>query len=276
MSGKNVPGVIGTGLHQFAGILSVTDISGNNIATFSSNSVKVGNTIGNPQLDMFVPLVTQSAANPIYALTQTAAPVNQSTTLLRVGFGTTGSFVISSAADGIPGAAVRNLLLATRAGTDWSSLILGDFGDTTSYEFRGSGTIKALGPVAGNLVDMTPDQASFTANYSGFGSVTTGSATWARTGNVALLLLAAVSGTSNSTSFSLTNLPASISPTGAYVTAVPSGAFRDNGVNVSSTTNSVMAQVAGGGVINFLNSGGWTAAGSKGLVQGLLITMMLQ
>lgn len=43
----NVPQVQGTGLRQFSGILSVTDVSGNNVATFSSGAAIIGSTIAN-------------------------------------------------------------------------------------------------------------------------------------------------------------------------------------------------------------------------------------
>lgn len=49
--GTNVANVVGTGLRQFSGILSVTDISGNNLGTLSSNNLVFGNTVGNPALN---------------------------------------------------------------------------------------------------------------------------------------------------------------------------------------------------------------------------------
>lgn len=52
MSKGNVAGVIGTGLRQFSGIDSVTDISGNNIQVLSSNAIVQGNTVGNPSLTL--------------------------------------------------------------------------------------------------------------------------------------------------------------------------------------------------------------------------------
>lgn len=48
----NVPACVGTGLRQFAGILSVTDLSGNNIATFSSGAAIIGSTISNTVIDL--------------------------------------------------------------------------------------------------------------------------------------------------------------------------------------------------------------------------------
>lgn len=60
MSKGNVIGCTGTGVRQFSGILSVTDISGGNIATFSSNSIVLGNTLDNPVIQIIgtVPQIT--------------------------------------------------------------------------------------------------------------------------------------------------------------------------------------------------------------------------
>lgn len=57
MSKGNVPGVIGTGLRQFSGILNVTDLGGNSLITATSSLVQIGNPSAVSQVTLTAPIV---------------------------------------------------------------------------------------------------------------------------------------------------------------------------------------------------------------------------
>lgn len=121
------------------------------------------------------------------------------------------------------------------------------------------------------FVDMTPDKGTFTATYTGMTSATTGTATWARMGNVVVLTLPALTGTSNSTSFTVTGLPSAIQP--ATLTQQVPVADCENagggGIMCQAQMNSAS------GTITMVLSGsatGWTNSGLKGIFAASSIT----
>ncbi len=116
----------------------------------------------------------------------------------------------------------------------------------------------------------TTKTASFTATLTGMGSTTTGTMIYEIIGRWAVLYAgfaaAAITGTSNATSFTVTGLPAAVVP-GAAV-QVPC-ILEDNGVLIVGSA--VIA--SGGTVITFsmgspLSATGFTNSGTKGLPAG--------
>jgi hypothetical protein len=148
------------------------------------------------------------------------------------------------------------------------------FDDTlgaSRFEIQGStNQILGYGPAAGRLVNMTPDTGTFTGSITGCTAAVTGTMTWYRIGDLVLLTApAGMSGTSNSTSMTMTGLPAEIQP--ATLSEVVTCSLEDNGANVVGA-----AQVTPSGTITFfrsvvsgtavtLSASGFTASGAKGL-----------
>lgn len=259
----NVPQVQGTGLRQFSGILSVVDLSGNNLLTATSSAVVLGNTTDNPVVEVISPFVQfASGTGPtILSLTYQGAPTNQKNSLVRLGSTAPGSFAISSASDADPATPQHNLMVGTRTGTSWSTL---QFGETGSIV-----TMLGGGATTGTPVDMTPDSGSFTANYTGFAGSVTGAATWYRIGRVFILSLQPTTGISAANSFTISNIPAAATPqsvTTQFV-ACPAVCLLDNNVSLAQT-NTPAAAFFSGSTLNFVygtSSIGWTAAGTKGI-----------
>jgi hypothetical protein len=137
-------------------------------------------------------------------------------------------------------------------------------------------TIQGYGPVAGALVDMTPDSGTFTTAAAGFTGTVNVTVVWRRIGNVVTINITNFSGTSNATSFNIpnTNTPASIKPTAQQSFNIPG--LEDNGGTATSTNTFV--QILTDGTIRFILGGsvtGWTAAGTKGLVQNVTFSYYL-
>jgi hypothetical protein len=137
---------------------------------------------------------------------------------------------------------------------------------TTVFEVTGSltgPTIEAYGPTAGALVDMTPDTGSFTGTFTGFTTTVTGTCVWARIGNLVMLIIPAVSGTSNATSMSMTGLPAEIS---SSVTQWNPTNVTNNGAAVAGictiSSSSIAFAVGAGGTA-------FTASGTKGITDAI-------
>ena len=127
---------------------------------------------------------------------------------------------------------------------------------------------------AGNLTATTVEAAlaeifagtagSWTPNFLGFSSAPTTTVYWRRSGNIVTLRFAGGSGTSNSTNFTIDNVPAAIQP--AINQSYPIIGLVDNGVDLAD----VSAVRLAGANINFGLDGsnpnglGWTASGTKG------------
>lgn len=146
-----VPEVTGTGLRLFSGILSVVDLSGNNLLTASSSGVLLGNTTDLPPVIIFSPLTTFfDNSGPTVALQLATAPLNQKITTIRLGGSGTGSFAISSTNDVTPTIAQENLLSANRTGSTFSSLQIGQGGSTFPTTFSSTGPVNFTGPINPN------------------------------------------------------------------------------------------------------------------------------
>lgn len=136
-------------------------------------------------------------------------------------------------------------------------------GNTTAFEVVGTASLAGRGPVAGALVDMTPDKGSFTVTYGGFVSNPVGTAWWSRNGNTVTLAIPWGTGSSNSANCSFNGLPVSILPTRnqwVVIVVKDNGTFNFGQAEVQPSGNVVFALGAGGA--NF------TASGGKGIGVG--------
>jgi hypothetical protein len=90
-----------------------------------------------------------------------------------------------------------------------------DAGSHTQMTVSGTtgATIQGLGPVAAALVDMTPDQGSWTATFSGAIS-TTGTMKWRRIGSLIIVYTDAIIAATSSSASTITfnSIPAAITP----------------------------------------------------------------
>jgi len=144
------------------------------------------------------------------------------------------------------------------------------------------------GPIvgAGNItVDLSaavkaglPTSGTFTVTATGLTTAPTGTATWSRVGNLVLLNLPLVTGTSNSTGFSFTGLPAAIQPaTLTQQIALPASTVENAGALLSASASILIT--AGSGTITFLNNGSATGftntATGKGLDASVTVGYLL-
>lgn len=149
------------------------------------------------------------------------------------------------------------------------SLSFANDSDTGFYRDTNNQIAISLGGVtAGQIV-----QGTFTGTLSG-ASGATGTINYQRIGNMARLwAVNPITGASSSTAFSITGLPAIVSPANQYLTEV----------NINYQDNSAIAAaqaVVLTGTVTFLklsafnaaSSSGWTAAGTKGIGTGWTIS----
>jgi hypothetical protein len=164
------------------------------------------------------------------------------------------------------------------AGTNSSdiALVIGNAANTQRFfEISGAGKILGLGPTAGGLVDMTPDTGTFTGTFPGFSTTVTGTVVWSKNGNQITMTVPAFSGTSNTTSLSMTGIPAEIQPTRAQNYALPpQNSLENSGAAVTSCGMHIDA----GSTITFYINGssvGWAASGTKGNLAAFSFTYLL-
>lgn len=153
-------------------------------------------------------------------------------------------------------------------------LFSADAGTTAEFKILGTPALQGRGPVAAALVDMTPDKGTFTITYTGMTAGVTGTASWARMGNVVVLTLPAATGTSNLSTFTATGLPAAIQP-GSLTQQVAVANCENTGTvgavcqaQISSASGTITMLLAGA-------SGGWTTSGVKGIAAASSITYSL-
>lgn len=147
------------------------------------------------------------------------------------------------------------------------------------FQITGStGALSGRGPTAAGLVDMTPDTGTFTSTFTGLTTAVTCTSTWSRIGKLVTLALCAGSGTSNSTSFGMTGLPAAIQPASiSQSISLPGGDILNNGVGVFTTGALSMRITAASGTVSFVFNGGsnWTATGAKGFAITVTVSYLL-
>jgi hypothetical protein len=174
-----------------------------------------------------------------------------------------------SAGGGGPGTITytNNIIIAPTTGIP---LIVESNGGTPTFEVTGSTTgitVEAYGPTAGGLVDLTPDIGSFTATLTGCSGTPTVTATWARVGNLVILNIPELVGTSTSTACTITGLPAEIQT----ATSQNIGAYIENNSAVAAGGVQVSA---GSGTITLFSTNAFSATftngGTKGFFAGVL------
>lgn len=142
-------------------------------------------------------------------------------------------------------------------------------------------TVQGYGPVNAGLVDMTPDQSSWSATLSGgFTANPNGTLNWQRIGNhVEIFATADITGTSNGTNdISVSGVPAAITPTHAKTVI---GALIVNNSIVGAaavtinTNNTLTLQILTGGATVQVATSGWTNANSKGIKAGFSVSYSL-
>lgn len=172
-----------------------------------------------------------------------------------------------------------NLLLLDTSGGVLGTMLQHSGGQTELWQFNGAWNqimrfttglaIQGRGPVAAAPVDMTPDASTFTGAATGFTAGVNYACTWYRIGKrVILTITSGAGGTSNSTSFTMTGLPASIQPTTGGNRMGPLNGMQvfDNGALTALA--SIVEYSISGGTVTFYKGGvaaGWTAANVKGL-----------
>lgn len=115
-------------------------------------------------------------------------------------------------------------------------------------------------------------EGTFTITATGFTAAVTGTAKYIINGSVVTLFIPTLSGTSNATTFTLTGLPAAITPVNSEVaiasivdnTIAARGAY----VLIAASTTITMSTAPGAG-------GAWTNAGTKGVVAATLRYMLV-
>jgi len=151
---------------------------------------------------------------------------------------------------------------------------------TTVFKVLGTTapTIQGFGPTAAALVDMTPDTGTFSGSFAGFvGGPLVATVTWQRIGTLCTILFPTVQGTSNSTTFSMTGLPAIITPaTFNQRMNLPSSNIIDNGNPAADASVGIQNT----GSVTFFKAGlanTWTNGGTKGFTpNNVPITYSLQ
>jgi hypothetical protein len=188
------------------------------------------------------------------------------------------------------GSAVKTVIAATRSGNVVTSMQYANATDATGldHQFFGSIRVGAVAAVGGNgnLNAAALYQAgqqmfitgTFTGTLTGMASATTGTMTYTISGNIATLYMGFINGTSNSTSFTITGLPAALQP--ATLSPFVPAMTLDNGgailggaaLSPGSGTITMQRDVLATGLFS---ATGWTASGSKG-TNGATITYSLQ
>lgn len=208
--------------------------------TNSAEDVAIGNTTTNPTV-RFLGTGTKTASGKLLGTDTVAASLG-----LRVG-----------------SAGATDVSLYRGSGDMWAT----PDSLTVTGVIRGSDTVVAArGLRAGGGEAFVYGDTSFTLTATGMTTSPTGTAYATRIGRNVTLSIPWVSGTSNSTSFLLTGIPAGWRPAFS-IEAVPLGAAVDNG-SVRTVANGIMVDINAGGSLQFYNSGsvnGWTSSGTKGI-----------
>lgn len=126
------------------------------------------------------------------------------------------------------------------------------------------------------LTESIPIYGNFPASWNGFSVAPTGTTiAYRKTGNVISLIMPITTGTSNSTGFSFSGLPAFLIPGSFGTQLVPCFGMIDNGVQIASAGT---ASLSGSASVFFYKdpSGtGWTASGNKGFGANAVIQYSL-
>lgn len=155
----------------------------------------------------------------------------------------------------------------------------GTNGSTVTYAatFRVNGTsaptVQGWGPTAGAVIDMTPDIGSFNGTGTGFTTSPTSACVWSKQGNNVILVVGSISGSSNSASFNIGQLPAEITPSRTQYCYVPFELAENNSASVG--TVSVQVNTNGSLVFVLNNGANFTNSGTKGIQAAFAIAYLL-
>lgn len=232
-------------------------------------------------VDPIVPALVQLGAAQTFTAAQTITPGSGTALTVNAASGAQGLVVNGAAnqyAAQLNGSSTvgESFGLLVAAGTNSSddALLVESQSGTTYFRVRGDGAIGGYGTTAAGLVDMTPDSGSFTGSLTGCTTTPTATCKWQKVGNLVFLFLGAMTGTSNSTSCTITGLPAEIQPP-TLPQNLQAALFLDN----SALVNNVTAQVNNGsGTIPMLKGGsatGFTASGTKGTANITICYMLI-
>lgn len=168
----------------------------------------------------------------------------------------------------------KNLVSVTKTGTgnDVYSASPTLTGTLTAATITASGNVTADSLISSKFYT----EGSWTATYTGFSSLSA-TAKYIRIGKQVTLLLPSATGTSNSTSYTISNLPAAIAPATAQWVPLDLNVFQNNST-LQTASDLVEVRVDAGTTITFLRAGsstGWTASGTKGLTASIPITYTL-
>jgi hypothetical protein len=155
-----------------------------------------------------------------------------------------------------PGTVIKTGLLIETSGGVSTFVVTGSVTGTT---------VEGYGPTAGGLVNMTPDTGTFTVTLTGCTTSPTATAVWARIGNLVILALPALTGTSNTTSMTMTGLPTEIQPSRDQLLPLPS---IESGGAIITTADSGVEVVASSGSLFFFVNNSFSGFGNT-LLKGL-------
>lgn len=178
-----------------------------------------------------------------------------------------------SAASGV------NFGLEVTAGTTTAdtSLLVRTAGLVQTFRVDGAGNISGYSATAAALVDMSPDNGTFTGTLTGCTTAPTATFTWRRYGSIIALNCPQLLATSNSTSCTITGLPAAIQPIafGSQWLSFPivenntalvlGSAFISQGAGTLTLSNGIPG-----------NQASFTAAGTKGIGGSCTIYYLLK
>lgn len=120
-----------------------------------------------------------------------------------------------------------------------------------------------------NLLNPAMTRGTFTASLTGCTTVPTVTAAYSKMNNTVVLVIPAMTATSNATTMTITGLPAAIQP------ASPKDGFPFVGTdNGSLITNPARAALSGGTLTCYINFAGtpWTNVNAKGISVGMYLT----
>lgn len=189
----------------------------------------------------------------------------------RVGVSGTPGLQVSGA--NVSGARGLVVLGGTTGSTDVCFLCNDAPSSVNLFEILCTPAVQARGPVAAALVDMTPDHGSYTGTLTGCTTSPTATIKWARMGNLVVLFIPGLTGTSNATTCTITGaMPASIQPVSTQWMAAPlledATAVFAGGVAVNAASSTLTLEKGG-------TSTGFTASGTKGVSSGMAFAYQL-
>lgn len=245
--------------------------SGNSWLNVGSSNYQFGNATDNPQF-----IFNGTGAGTVGGTWTFIAPSAANALITQGVDSQYASVVIGSASSG------KSFGLAIEAGTtsaDQALTVLNQAASTVYFNVIGLPTtttgvlIKGFGVTAGALCDMTPDKATFTGSLAtGFATPPTGIVSWVKMGSmVTVYIKAAITGTSNANSLSMTGLPTIISPVSTQLLPC---FVENNGANAAG----FVSIGAGATTLTFavgVSTTGFTTTGTKGLPTGWSITYSL-